>query len=309
MSHARRVTVATGSLLAVCVLLSVLLLRRLDQLRTGATLQEVLYISSPKALKRLSLGYDGLLADIYWTRAVQYFGGKHHVGSGHLELLAPLLEITTVLDPHLTVAYDFGSNFLAPSPPNGAGMPQRAVDLVQFGIRNNPNDWRLYYDLGFIYYLNLKDYAHAADAFARGSRVPHAHPFLKLLAAQMAQHAGEIQTARMLWTTTYQTTKDASVRANAVAHLRALRVDEDVTNLEALVAFYRRKTGHLPASFSELAGAGLLRGIPVDPLGQTYKLTPDGRVEVRDPDDLPFITKGTPPGYIPPKTPKFLPSD
>jgi hypothetical protein len=309
MSHARRVTVATGSLLAVCVLLSVLLLRRLDQLRTGATLQEVLYISSPKALKRLSLGYDGLLADIYWTRAVQYFGGKHHVGSGHLELLAPLLEITTVLDPHLTVAYDFGSNFLAPDPPNGAGMPQRAVDLVQFGIRNNPNDWRLYYDLGFIYYLNLKDYAHAADAFARGSRVPHAHPFLKLLAAQMAQHAGEIQTARMLWTTTYQTTKDASVRANAVAHLRALRVDEDVTNLEALVAFYRRKTGHLPASFSELAGAGLLRGIPVDPLGQTYKLTPDGRVEVRDPDDLPFITKGTPPGYIPPKTPKFLPSD
>jgi hypothetical protein len=309
MSHARRVTVATGSLLAVCVLLSVLLLRRLDQLRTGATLQEVLYISSPKALKRLSLGYDGLLADIYWTRAVQYFGGKHHVGSGHLELLAPLLEITTVLDPHLTVAYDFGSNFLAPDPPNGAGMPQRAVDLVQFGIRNNPNDWRLYYDLGFIYYLNLKDYAHAADAFARGSRVPHAHPFLKLLAAQMAQHAGEIQTARMLWTTTYQTTKDASVRANAVAHLRALRVDEDVTNLEALVAFYRRKTGHLPASFSELAGAGLLRGIPVDPLGQTYKVTPDGRVEVRDPDDLPFITKGTPPGYIPPKTPKFLPSD
>jgi hypothetical protein len=309
MSHARRVTVATGSLLAVCVLLSVLLLRRLDQLRTGATLQEVLYISSPKALKRLSLGYDGLLADIYWTRAVQYFGGKHHVGSGHLELLAPLLEITTVLDPHLTVAYDFGSNFLAPSPPNGAGMPQRAVDLVQFGIRNNPNDWRLYYDLGFIYYLNLKDYAHAADAFARGSLVPHAHPFLKLLAAQMAQHAGEIQTARMLWTTTYQTTADTSIRANAVAHLRALQVDEDVTNLEALVAFYRRKTGHLPASFSELAGAGLLRGIPVDPLGQTYKLTPDGRVEVRDPDDLPFITKGTPPGYIPPKTPKFLPSD
>jgi tetratricopeptide (TPR) repeat protein len=309
MSSSRRVTIVGGSLLVICMLLSVLLLRRLDQVRTGATLQEVLYISSPKALKRLSLGYDGLLADIYWTRAVQYFGGKHHAGSEHLELLAPLLEITTALDPHLTVAYDFGSNFLAPDPPNGAGQPQRAVDLVQFGIRNNPDDWRLYYDLGFIYYLDLKDYAKAADAFARGSRVPHAHPFLKLLAAQMAQHAGEIQTARMLWTTTYQTTKDASVRANAVAHLRALRVDEDVTNLEALVAFYQRKTGHLPASFSELAGAGLLRGIPVDPLGQTYKLTSDGRVEVRDPDDLPFINKGTPPGYVPPKTPKFLPSD
>jgi hypothetical protein len=309
MNNSRRITVVAGSLLTLCMFLSVLLLRRLDQLRTGATLQEVLYISSPKALKRLSLGYDGLVADIYWTRAVQYFGGKHHAGAEHFELLAPLLEITTALDPHLIVAYDFGSNFLAPKPPNGAGMPERAIDLVQFGIRHNPDRWRLYYDLGFIYYLELKDYAKASDAFSRGSHVPHAHPFLRLLAAQMAQHAGELQTARMLWTATYQTTQDASIRANAVAHLRALQVDEDVTHLEALITFYQRKTGHLPASFSDLMSAGLLRGIPVDPLGHTYKLTPDGRVEVRNPDDLPFINKGTPPGYIPPKKPKFLPSD
>ena len=43
---------------------SVLLLRQLDRLRTGATLEDVLYITSPKTLKRMSLGYDGLLADI-----------------------------------------------------------------------------------------------------------------------------------------------------------------------------------------------------------------------------------------------------
>ena len=79
-----------------------------------ATLEEVLYISSPKALKKMSLGYDGLLADIYWTRAVQYFGSKHHDGSHNFDLLAPLLEITTTLDPHLLVAYEYGANFLAP---------------------------------------------------------------------------------------------------------------------------------------------------------------------------------------------------
>ena len=56
---------------------AILLLRRIDRLRAGATLEEVLYIPSPKALKRMSLGYTGLTADIYWTRAVQYFGGKH----------------------------------------------------------------------------------------------------------------------------------------------------------------------------------------------------------------------------------------
>jgi tetratricopeptide (TPR) repeat protein len=287
---------------------SVLLLLQVDRMRSGATLQEVLYISSPQALKRLSLGYDGLLADIYWTRAVQYFGNKHFAGSQHYDLLAPLLEITTALDPHLTVAYEFGANFLAPQPPNGAGLPQRAIELSEFGIRNNPNEWRLYYDLGFIYYMELKDYAHAADAFARGSRVPNAHPFLGVMAAQMAQHSGELRMAQMMWATTYQSTQDRNVRANAATHLRALQVEEDVTTLENLVVAYRARTGHLPASFSELQAAGMLREIPVDPFGHTYKLTSDGRVEVRTPDDFPFLTKGTPPGYVAPP-PKFLPSD
>jgi tetratricopeptide (TPR) repeat protein len=308
MKPSRQITMVAGALLLVCMFTSVLLLRHVDRMRSGATLQEVLYISSPKALKRLSLGYDGLLADIYWTRAVQYFGSKHFAGAQHYDLLAPLLEITTALDPHLTVAYEFGANFLAAKPPSGAGMPQRAIELAEFGIRNNPNDWQLYYDLGFIYYMELKDYTHAADAFARGSRVPGAHPFLRVMAAQMAQHGGELAMAQMMWATTYQSTQDRNVRANAATHLRALQVEQDVTNLENLVAAYRAKTGRLPSNFSDLQAAGLLREIPVDPLGHTYKLTSNGRVEDRTPDDFPFLTKGTPPGYVAPP-PRFLPSD
>ena len=309
MKASRRITVLFSLLLLGCVTASVLLLRHLDQIRTGATLEEVLYISSPQALKKLSLGYDGLLADIYWTRAVQYFGNKHHDGARRYDLLAPLLEITTTLDPHLLVAYEYGANFLAPKPPNGGGMPERAIALAEFGIRNNPDEWRLYYNDGFIHYMELKDYAGAAEVFARGSRVPNAHPFLAVLAGKMAEHAGDRQMAGMMWSTTYQTTKDRNVRANAAAHLRALQVDEDVTNLEALASRYQQQTGHFPGSFSELEAAGLLRGTPIDPLGHAYKLMPDGRVEVRVPDDLPFIQKGTSTGYVPPLAPKFLPTD
>jgi hypothetical protein len=206
------------------------------------------------------------------------------------------------------VAYEFGANFLAPKPPNGAGQPQRANELSEFGIRNNPREWRLYYDLGFIYYMELKDYAHAADAFSRGSQVPNAHPFLRIMAAQMAQHSGDLRMAQMMWATTYQSTQDRNVRANAATHLRALQVEQDVTNLENLVAAYRTKTGQMPVALIDLQTAGLLREIPVDPLGHTYKLTGDGHVEVRTPDDFPFLTKGTPPGYVAPP-PRFLPSD
>jgi tetratricopeptide (TPR) repeat protein len=293
----RRITVTASVLLVACMVASVLLLRRVDQMRITATLDEVLYITSPKMLKRLSLGYEGLMADIYWTRAVQYFGGKHARYDDRYDLLAPLLKLTTALDPHLIVAYQFGGNFLAPAPPNGAGMPEQAIHLMEYGIRNNPDDWHLYYELGFIYYMEKKDYASAASAFERGTRVPHAHPFLKILAAQMAQHAGELQTARMLWVTTYQTTQEKQIRANAVAHLRALQVDEDVTNLQDAVTRYGQKTGHLPTNIAAMVAAGVLSRIPVDPDGHTYKLLPGGRIEVRIPDDFPFIEKGLPPGY------------
>jgi hypothetical protein len=309
MSATRRVTIVFSALLMFSFAASAFLLHRLDRVRSSATLQEVLYISSPKALKRLSLGYNGLLADIYWTRVVQYFGTKHHDGAASFDLLAPLLEITTALDPQMLVAYDYGANFLAPKPSSGAGMPERAVQLEEFGIRNNPDQWRIYYNEGFVRYMELKDYAGAAEVFARGAKVPNAHPFLAVLAGNMAQHAGDLQMARMMWSTTYQTTKDKNVRANAVAHLRALQVDEDVTTLETLIARYHQQTGRFPSSFSELQAAGLLRGTPVDPLGHPYKLTPGGRIEVHNPDDLPFIQKGAPEGYVPPAAPKFLPSD
>jgi hypothetical protein len=128
------------------------------------------------------------------------------------------------------------------------------------------------------------------------------------MAAQMAQHGGELEMARLLWATTYQSTQDYNVKANASAHLRALKVDEDVTALERLASLYREKYGHFPSNISELQAAGMLRGVLLDPLGNPYKMMPDGTVEVRDPDDLPFITKGLPPGYSAP-SPKFLPSD
>ncbi len=289
----------TALLTAVLLLgaaVSVLVLRRIDRLRSYATLEEVLYIPSPAVLKRMSLGYTGLLADIYWTRAVQYFGGHHHAKSQEYKLLEPLLDITTTLDPHLIVAYQFGSVFLAQKPPEGAGMPDKAVALVRRGIRENPDEWRLYYELGFLEYMELKDSRAAAQAFENGSKVPDAHPFLKILAAAMAQHAGEEQMARMLWTTTYETSTDPLIRANAIKHLTALRADDEVQRLEAMVEQYRERTGRFPASFLELISAGYLRRLPIDPAGHPYKLMSDGHVEVESPEDLPFIRRGLPRG-------------
>jgi tetratricopeptide (TPR) repeat protein len=204
-------------------------------------------------------------------------------------------------------AYEFGETFLLAKPPQGAGDPEKAVDLVRYGIENNPGDWHLYYDLAFIYY-DQKDYRNAAEAFLRGSQLPNAHPFLKIMAAQMAQHGGDVQTARMMWSETYQTTHDKMIQANAAAHLRAIQVDEDVTALEKLVQTYHERTGRFPQTFSEMVSAGVIRGIPLDPLRHPYRLESGERVVVSNPDDLPFIDKGLPSGYVPSGPTKLFPA-
>ena len=304
MTSRQRTTVVAGAALVVSMAASVLLLHHIDEIRPRATISDVLFISNPKIVKRASLGFDGLMACIYWTRTVQYFGHRHFLREHSYNELAPLLEITTTLDPNMIPAYEFGASFLAPRPPNGAGEPYRAIQLMEYGIQHNPNNWHLYYDLGFVYYTELKDYKKAGEVFAQGSKVPDAHPFLKILAAQMAEHADDYATARMLWATTLESSHEATIRNNAIEHLRSLRVDEDVTELQAAVARFEQANGRLPISMWEVAAAEHLRGIPVDPEGNPYELTIDGEVRVAQPDDFTFITKGLPPGYKP-GPPKF----
>src|SRR5690348_5802144 len=161
MRSGKTITVIALVVLLICGAASTILLSRVESLRPNATLEEVLYVPSPKVLKRASLGYTGLVSDIYWTRVVQYYGGKLQNQQTRFDLLWPLLNITTQLDPHLIPAYQFGGTFLSQKPPNGAGDPARAIQLVEYGIENNSYDWHLYYDLGFIYY-DLRDYRNAS---------------------------------------------------------------------------------------------------------------------------------------------------
>jgi tetratricopeptide (TPR) repeat protein len=297
MTARGRTTALATAILVLSMSVSVLLLRHIDEIRPQTNNEDVLYLSSPKIIRRASLGFNGLMACIYWTRAVQYFGHRHVARNRSYNELAPLLEITTALDPQLVPAYEFGASFLAPPPPGGAGEPKRAVELMEYGIRQNPDNWHLYYDLAFVYYTELKDYKRAGDAFERGSHTPNAHPLLKLLAAQMHEHAGDFDTARMLWQATYESSSQTEIKENALEHLRSIKVDEDVTNLQNAVTRFQERTGHPPASMWELITAVGLRGIPVDPDGNPYLMAVDGHIQVQNPDDFPFITQGLPVGY------------
>ena len=297
-----RATRSASVLLFLSLAFSSWLAYRIDLERGENPPDEVLYLQSPRAVHYLSLSYTGLAACIYWTRAVQYFGEKNIARAKRFDLLRPLLDLTVSLDPHLVAAYQFGAIFLSQAPPFGAGEPDAAVEFVERGIKDNPDDWRLYYHLGFIQYMERHDYRAAADAFERGAKVVGDPAWMKGMPALMLQKAGDIQTARILWQEMYDHADNETIKRNAFIRLVALRVDDDVTHLEAMADSYKQRTGTYPAGWRELEVMGYLGGIPIDPSGEPYRLLPDGKVVVQHAMRFPFITKGIPPGEKPVET-------
>lgn len=245
-----------------------------------------LVLRSGKLLRVMSLGYAPLMADLYWTRVVQYYGEKSVKRDANFELLWPLLDVTTTLDPNLLVAYRFGSMFLSEGAPSGAGRPDLAIQLIQRGIQANPSYWRFYEDLGFIYYFELKDYGKAAAAFLEGSKVPGAMPWMKVLAAKVSEQGDNSETSEFLWNEIYTSTTDPQMKENAATHLQLLKADADCKAIDAISNEFEKRNSRRPASIRDLISAGLLKGAPGDPLGYAYVLDDQGRAQLNSQSPL-----------------------
>ncbi len=245
------------------------------QTRSEANQKQALLVTSGPLLKKLSLGYAPLLADIYWTRAVQYYGS--HLTHPDLAILTPLLNIAVTLDPHLVVAYRFGGVFLSA----WRSGTQPAIDLVKKGIKANPNEWRLDYDLGFLYYWRLKDYKSSAEAYLAGANVPGApSTLLRLFAATMAKKGGSIETSEMIFAGLYRSTDDKNVKKFAMDHLKSLKAQDDEQHLDRIIDQYRELRHRFPASMNDLVTAKMLPSIPVDPQGYPYIIGPDAKAHL-----------------------------
>lgn len=271
------VAIIVGGLLGL-----VPLRRSIDKQLSSAQSQreELTFLPSEARFAHLAGGYSGLLADLYWTRAVQYYGRQRLARAKDFSLLGPLLDITTSLDPHFLIAYRFGAVFLAGKPPEGAGDPKQALYLLERGIVANPGYWRLWEDLGFIYYWDMKDYTDAARAFETGSQRPGALPWMRALAAAVAAQGGELRTSRILWMEIARSAENESIRHSAEAHLAAIEAEDALPRLDAVLAAYRQREGHAALSMQDLVAAGYLRGIPLDPSGIPFVIAPNGRASL-----------------------------
>ncbi|HZV59810.1 MAG TPA: hypothetical protein VFF42_05675 [Candidatus Eremiobacteraceae bacterium] len=243
--------------------------------------RDELMLRSGSSVKTMSLEYAPLMADIYWTRAVQYFGNKQLARDTNLELLWPLLDVTTTLDPELLPAYRFGSTFLSEPVPRGAGQPELGVKLLERGIQANPtNSWRLYQDLADVYYFNLQDYKKASEAFLEGSKMPGAEKFMKIMAAKIAGEGESFDTSVFLWRQIYDSTTDKDIRRNALVHLKMLAARLDCQRIDEISKQFAKRMNRPPANMNELVQAGFLARTPADSVGYPYLIDSEGNATI-----------------------------
>lgn len=247
--------------------------------------EEQLYLTGTMA-KRISLGFNGLAADWYWMRSLQYVGRKiidvpdnvpiDNLAQLNLKLLAPLIDTSTTLDPEFIEPYQYAAVVLP-----AVDLPE-AIRLTRKGIAANPNAWRLYQHLGYIYWQQ-RDFQAAGEAYDQGSKLPGAPPWMVAMKAKMANEGGSRELAREIYGRMYEQAENAKIKEMARKRLLQLDSLDQRDGLRKVLAAYKTRVGRCPSSWKEVEP--LLRavrvevdstGAPLDPTGTAYVMVGDG---------------------------------
>jgi hypothetical protein len=235
------------------------------------TERQLLYLWSGEHVASLASGFEDLAADIYWLRTVQYFGAQRRfVGAGRYELLGPLIEITTTLDPRLEIAYRYGAIFLCEPFPGGAGRPREGLALLKKGVRNVPGSWVLVQQLGFFHYLFLDDAMGAAAVLTQAAKRPGAPFWLRTMSADLLAKGHDRATARRMWQQMYEQSEKGVIKENAALRLRIYDSLDRADRLADLVVRYRTRTGRSPRRLEDLVSSGLWSGPLADVAGVAF---------------------------------------
>jgi len=260
------------------VLAAVTLAAREERYALPPVAERLLYLRSGRTADRLSLSFDALMADVYWIRTIQHYGRDHknRERRGRFELLQPLLDLTTTLDPQFLIAYRFGAIFLALQPPDGPGRPDQAIALLEKGLARNPDRWQLAHDIAFTHYLYTGDYRAAADWFRRAAAMPGAPEWIAPLAATTLARGGNREGARQMLSE-LGNAQEEYVRQAARRTLVQLDALDRRDELERLIEAFRTRTGQEPSGWRDLISAGLIPGVPVDQFGVPFVYDPARR--------------------------------
>ena len=195
MSRRDLLPLAAGVLLAAACVVAAGFVQAGAGARLGRTeTDELLYYPSGYAVRQAALGYETAAADLAWLRAIQYYG-EHRITDQKYDMIGHLMNVVTDLDPRFTQPYVFGAFVMAQE----LRQPERGLELLSRGLRANPDDWELAFQIGFLHYVCTHDYRAAARYFTLAARTPGHAEYVERFAAWTNERAGNADLAILLW--------------------------------------------------------------------------------------------------------------
>jgi hypothetical protein len=207
------------------------------------------YLPPPAWLRAFSLGYNEAVADVLWVRTIVYFGERVSFSSARsapkgtssgvaaAEYLVNYLAVVTSLDPRFRSAYADGARLTL----YHRGVITRrsvemAIELLERGAAEYPDDGEIAFSLGFMNYYELDPFLAAKSAaleaahekgvrFIRAAAgMPGAPPYVSIMSSTLLYKEG--------------------LRDVVIEHLRAMLVQETDPGIRAtLEAQLRRELG------------------------------------------------------------------
>lgn len=242
----------------------------MDRDRGGsAGITELAYLPKGEYLKKATLEYNMLMADVIWLKVIQVMG-ENKMPPEKARWIYSALDSASDLDPKFSYMCEAGGIYLSAV----NGEYDLSNKLLKKGFDNNPGVWQLPFYIAVNYFLHMQEYKKAAYFMGRAAELPGRPEFVPLLATRLYAEAGNPKYAIELIERIYENTQDKRVRAALELRMKELVVEGCLDQLQPVVAGYYKKYHRYPASVRDLLDAGMITSLPPDPLGGRYLVDP-----------------------------------
>ena len=237
-------------------------------------IEEFVTLTRGEYLKPAVLGYEQLVADIIWLKAIQVIG-EDTVTPGGYDWVYHALDVVTTLDPKFAYAYQLGGVTLSVL----GKAPEKSNLLLIKGMKENPDVWQIPFYIGFNNFFYLNDFGRAAEYMAKASELPGHPAYLPKLAARLYVQAGNPDIALEFLMQMHKETGDEKVRATLEERIKEVIVERDARYLEEAIKRYKDAYKAYPERLIELVERGIILELPNEPFGGYYYFNPeDGRI-------------------------------
>jgi hypothetical protein len=234
------------------------------------------FVAKPEIARAASFGFDAVVADYHWLKAVQIVGGAADPES-YGAVLGRLIDVTTTLDPWVGHPYRFAAVWLQGTREDVAA----ANAILERGIAYHPLDWRNRFYLAFNLFFHFGEEGLAGEVLAPAIEMEGSPRYLGRLVARLRAGTGGLEASAAFLQELVSSAVDPRTRAEYEKALDEIDAERRARFLDAARETYRNRHGVDITAVEDLAigPRAVMSGLPPEPNGWEWIVDPEsGRI-------------------------------